>query len=201
MGFNLRTSSQRKPASVFWKISTLLRVSRWTWIAISPFSLSIKEKINETRNSEKSDPNTEQWLWWFNFPLQSNTGSALCRTEVHWPHLLLSFNLLAEMRCGAGWSNYHSYDFSFSCQYKGPTLQINRLLRILFSFQVSLARVFKLISFEEEWKGRKTNPNNRRSAGPRNQWTVIYLKYRGDKRSYIFPQFDLIIWISPEKSS
>ena len=49
-----------------------------------------------------------------------------------------------------------------------------------------------MISFEEEWKGRKTNPNNRRSAGPRNQWTVIYLKYRGDKRSYIFPQFDYL---------
>ena len=40
MGLSLRTSSQRNPASVFWNISTLLSVLRWTWIAISPFNLS-----------------------------------------------------------------------------------------------------------------------------------------------------------------
>lgn len=39
-GRSRRTSSQRKPASVFWNISTLFRVSRWTLIAISAFSLS-----------------------------------------------------------------------------------------------------------------------------------------------------------------
>ena len=91
----------------------------------------------------------------------------------------------------------HNSDFYFSSQHKGPTLQINILLRILFSSQVSLARVFKLIKFDREWK---TNPNNRRSPGPKNHWTVIDLKYIGDKRSYIFQQFDLIISISPDKS-
>jgi hypothetical protein len=39
-------SSQRKPASVFWKISTRLSVFRWTCIAISPFSLSEETGIS-----------------------------------------------------------------------------------------------------------------------------------------------------------
>jgi hypothetical protein len=38
-------SSQRKPASVFWKISTRLSVFRWTCIAISPFSLSEETEV------------------------------------------------------------------------------------------------------------------------------------------------------------
>ena len=38
-GFSRRTRSQRNPTSVFWKISTLFRVLRWTCRAISAFSL------------------------------------------------------------------------------------------------------------------------------------------------------------------
>lgn len=41
-GLNLNTSSHKKPASVFWKISTRLSVSKWTFIAISACN------VNET---------------------------------------------------------------------------------------------------------------------------------------------------------
>lgn len=34
-GRSLNTSSHKKPASVFWKISTRFNVSKWTFIAIS----------------------------------------------------------------------------------------------------------------------------------------------------------------------
>ena len=52
----------------------------------------------------------------------------------------------------------------------------------------------------KEKGGRETNPNNRRSPGPRNHSSEIDFKYGGDKGSYIFQQFDLIISISPDKS-
>ncbi len=48
-------SSQRKPASVFWKISTRLSVFRWTCIAISPFSLSEETDISVHNYTDKKE--------------------------------------------------------------------------------------------------------------------------------------------------
>lgn len=62
-GLRRRTSSQRNPASVFWKISTRFKVSRWTLIAISAFSLSKKQKNQflVTRKIEHMQMLSEKW--------------------------------------------------------------------------------------------------------------------------------------------
>lgn len=57
-GRNRSTSSHRKPASVFWNISTRFKVSKWTFIAISacrklPPEIQMKMVANKKKKIEK----------------------------------------------------------------------------------------------------------------------------------------------------
>ena len=63
---SFRTKSTRRPFSQSWNIFTFFRVSRWTWIAISAFSLS--GNISNTDQSEASiilcQPIKSEYVTW-----------------------------------------------------------------------------------------------------------------------------------------
>ena len=78
---------------MFWKISTLLRVSKWTWIAISPFNLSGENwEVNEENVSEGEELMFYLVNSWWIFPHPWTFETTINNQTIWW---LLSAGCLA----------------------------------------------------------------------------------------------------------